>query len=156
MNTGNKLTTKTIAQIALDPKYRNLQKLVLNCRQEAAKTRQLVLAYSEPLFLSYGFRDAVTQELIMESKYLYIAISEENDLEAIFADYYTELHDLHIMNGFEVAEVGCCPALKAENAQTKAENNLLEYMQEKLDMPEIVDIDDQERAIKLYLSLDTL
>jgi hypothetical protein len=153
MTAGKKLTTNTIAQIALDQKYKDLQQLVLSCRQKATEVKRLVLAYSEPLFISYGFRDAITNELIAESKYSYAAASEEDDHELLFRDYYEKLHSLHIENGFEVKEVGYCPALIAENSLLKAENKLLGYMEERLGMPEIIDIEDRKEAIKLYLSI---
>jgi hypothetical protein len=153
MTTRIKLTTSTIAQIALDPEYKALQKLVVSYRQKATEVSQIVLAYSEPLFLSYGFRDAITNELIMESKYSYTAASEEDDHELLFRDYYEKLHSLHIKNGFEIKEVGYCPALIAGNNLLKAENKLLEYMEERLGMPEIMDIEDRKKAIELYLSI---
>lgn len=153
MTTKKDLAIQAIARVALDSEYKALHRLVLSSRKKAAEVKQFVLAYSKPLFLSYGISEAITQELIMESKDSYAAASEEGNYELLFRDYYEKLHSLRIENGFEVKEVGYCPALIAKNSLLKAENSLLGYIEERLGMPEIMDIEDRKKAIELYLSI---
>jgi hypothetical protein len=147
-----KLTLTTIQKITCSSEFKRLQSSLIHCREEARAVRQRVLAYSEPLFQKYRFTDTFTGELITESKYSYCAVSDD---PAMFDNYYQELHKLHLQNGFNVVEVGHCPALKAENAEVKAENDLLRFMEVRLGMPEIVMMNDRKTAIELYLKLKT-
>jgi hypothetical protein len=62
--TTNKLTIPNIAKVAADSRFASLKESLIVSRDTVRRIRPKVLAYSEPLFLSYGFKDAYTGEVI--------------------------------------------------------------------------------------------
>jgi hypothetical protein len=149
---SSKMTVKNIAKIAKSKEFQDLKAAVESATIAASSIRPIVESYREPLFLSFGFVDAETKEPIAASKDAYLAVGEDDDF-SIFEDYDNALHLMHKENGFYVEAIGHCPFRVLEYSQIKAEQALIEYMRQLIDMPEISRLDDRRKAIELYMSL---
>lgn len=147
------LTKELLREITNSKEFTDLADCVLIAMARAQLTREKVDSYAIPLFVSMGIvegkagrREAGTP--ILDPKYAYTADPEC----PLFDRYLKLLHPLHIDNGFDV-EPDCCPALIAEHNLTKAENNLLQFMEEKASMPHWNLLEERVKMINLYLGL---
>jgi hypothetical protein len=114
---------------------------VFESTAKAKTTRDEVDSYAVPLFQSMkffenkNFTDGLSR-VIEHPKYAYLALDAEGNNPKL--DYYYYFLQLeHIKHGYSFSDnLKRCPALIAEEKQQKAENNLLEYMKEKIIIPE--------------------
>lgn len=90
----------------------------------ATELRAKVDVYQAPIFLTFGFTNDETGELLTNPEHLYL--SEQDDL---FPSYYAAMDDANRAHGFDVP-AGHCPALIARHDQIRAENAALDLMGE--------------------------
>jgi hypothetical protein len=118
-DTVSKLTVRKLKTWAKT--NRDLAMSALAARAFAEVERERVDTYIAPIFAGYGFTDDLggSGEALTDSRKLYLSTDEER-----CTAYVAECDRAHREHGFD-GEPGTCPALVAEDLQTKAENLLL-------------------------------
>ena len=154
MKTAKQLSVKALKAIAKSDEFQRLSQAVFVTMAEAKVIREKVNSYQVNLFQSLNFVESTKWGRIAGKKITDPELAYKSDDEKLFDEYIDLLHQQNIEHGFNVAH-GHCPAYTAEYEQTKAENLLLQFMEDKAGMPEWGFLEDREKMLELYLSMAT-
>jgi hypothetical protein len=152
MKTIEELTVKTLEMVAKSDEFQRLCYAIFETMAAAKVMREKVNSYAVPLFQSLNFFESTKWGGTAGIPILDPERAYESDDEALYNEYIDLLHEQHLKHGFKVAH-GYCPALIAESNQTRAEILLLQFMQDKIGMPEWKFLEDREKMLELYLSM---
>lgn len=126
---------------------RSLAMMVAKAMAFAQVERERVDAYVVPIFVRYGFTDSDTGETLTDPRKLYLSNDEKR-----CAEFYAEVAIAHRANGWD-GDPEFCPALVAEDLQTKAENLLLESLGKRIGVDGFYNLDLRKRVLDLSLAV---
>jgi hypothetical protein len=149
------LTADQLKKVAESDKFKIFSSNVLLTMAHSKVTTERVNSYAVPLFRSMGFVEGKESlheagQAITDPKYGYLAF--ENSKCPLFDEYEKLLHQKHLDHGYEV-KLGYCPALIADNQQREAENQLIQFMEKSIGMPQWILIEDREKMLNLYVGI---
>lgn len=138
--------------IAWSKEHASLALTVCKAQAYAEVMRKKVDAYIRPIFDRFtflpglSFRSHVGDAPITDPEHLHLC-----EDEAMLKAYYDACHEEHLKQGY-TGEWGFCPALRAENLLTQAENVFLEAGAELMGLENPpFDLDLREKMLKLLL-----
>ncbi len=141
------LTTEHPWRFTQSPETIAAQEHLRTARSKARRIRAHVDSYTAPIFARFRFTDARTGEALTSPHELY-----RSHEEATIAEYYAACDEANRANGYDVP-AGFCPALLAEHALIKAENQLLKLASQVFALDLLTCHGDLRRqAVELFLN----